>query len=420
MSRESKEIKLRYLRQPALVAALALIGAGNLVIPATDNAIIANYLFIALVFVLGALACQIPLVLLRSRFVPLVVLLAASYIPGFLVGPLNDYGLIKMLGMVIAIILLLAPTVFRDPARSVFLLLVFLGCISLAMCFTLLLAGVQGNVGRTQIQGLNPISTARATAFLPVLALSAVAYYGPRIRRWRVLLISATLLGLYATLVTGSRGPIVSALVAFIALLPVLYKAGKINGSLFGALAALGVTMTALVDRLSIPGLDRVVSADASGRDVLYSESFRIIADEPLGIGWGNLADVIYLPGQTDLGRLYSHNVFLEAGAEGGWFALLATLAVVVVALRSSYKHAINGHAGTPLIYAGLVFSLANAQFSSDIVGNRLLWLFLGLSLSVGAALRNKGQPQSIAMGKGRPFVTETVGPLLPPKRVPQ
>jgi O-antigen ligase len=403
MGIESKDIQLRAVRQPVLVVALALLGVGNLVIPATGNTIIANYLLFVIVAIAVIVAYRIPRILRNFRFVPLILVLAGSYVPGFLVSPLNDYGMIKLFGVGIAIVLLIAPTVFVDPSRSIVLLLVLLGVIAFAMCLALLLVGVQGNVGRTHIQGLNPIATARVTALLPVVALSAVAYYWSSIARWRVALFGVAVLGAFATVVTGSRGPIVSALVALIFLLPVLYRAGKMNGRLFWALAAFGAAMVLVFGRFSIPGLDRVLSADTAGRDLLYSESLRILAENPRGIGWGNLADQIQFPSQAIEGRLYSHNVFLEIGVEGGWIALLATLAVVAVALRVAYKHAINGNAGTPLVYAALVFNLANAQFSSDIVGNRLLWLFLGLALGIGAILKDAGPSTVETDAKGMP-----------------
>jgi O-antigen ligase len=131
-------------------------------------------------------------------------------------------------------------------------------------------------------------------------------------------------------------------------------------------------------------GLDRLESGVDSGRSDLYAQTWDIIREQPIvGIGWGNFPLYIFDYASDD-GTLYPHNILLEVWMEGGILALLGFLVLSFFALIRAYRAALD-RAWSSALFGLLVYALINALFSSDIVGNRLMWILIIVAVLTGA-----------------------------------
>jgi O-antigen ligase len=149
------------------------------------------------------------------------------------------------------------------------------------------------------------------------------------------------------------------------------------------ALAAAAFFVLRLLVGDGSSGLDRILDGSDSGRSSIYADTVSLIIAHPLGIGWGNLA--AYLPQYVPVGSdtLYPHNLFLEMAVEGGWFALVMTVLLVATALVGALIAVRLSNSLWPLVLLGvLAYNIMNSQVSSDVVGNRMMWLYLGFALA--------------------------------------
>ncbi|MGP5124091.1 O-antigen ligase family protein [Glutamicibacter ardleyensis] len=369
-------------KQPILVFSILLVGIGNLVVPESLNStFFGNYLIVFLGIIAAILVFRVGSVIENGWYIPFATFLFLGFIPGFMVTEISSYGEVKLLAFLIAILLVVAPSAIQYPNQSFGLLFNILIACSVLFSILLLFNGIQGNLGRDQIEGLNPIGIARVTAISSVLTLSLLIsnWRLSTNSRWLLLLISG--IGLFATIATGSRGPLVAAGVALALLGLVLVFLRRIKIIVLPIAAIFVLILLFLVQKTDARGFARILNADDSGRNELYSESLSLALSKPLGIGWGNLSDYISFPNQAIQGRLYSHNILLETAVEGGWIAFLAFVTLLFVAVINQCRAISIGITGAPLIFSMLIYLAINAMVSSDIVGNRLLWLFIGLSL---------------------------------------
>lgn len=227
-------------------------------------------------------------------------------------------------------------------------------------------------LGRRTPENVNAIGAGRAIGAALVLTICFVAARrGVRRIRYSIAASGPLLVGL---LLAGSRGPVLGVLAAAAALvwmLPSWRRGAKVV--ITGALAAAGYLAHS---QLAESGSRLAGSAD-SGRGVLYSGALRVGAEHPLGIGWGNLFNYME-PSliSVDQGyNQYPHNVLLEFFVEAGWASAGLLLLFLVLVLRRAMviRHSWEGLALSCLA----VFSVASALLSSDIVGNRLMWVSL-------------------------------------------
>ena len=79
-------------------------------------------------------------------------------------------------------------------------------------------------------------------------------------------------------------------------------------------------------------------------------------------------------------GDAYAHNLFAEAFAEGGLFALIGVLVVGIVAILRLQR--LSGDPYDAALLGTLLFWVLNAQVSSDVVGNRFMWISIVCALS--------------------------------------
>lgn len=364
--------------QHVFVLCLVSVGIGNIAFPPSIPIFSGLYLPVCLFLVLGSFIFNARRVGTQLQYMLVVLLVFASFLPGFLVTTLNPYGQTKLLAVIIALILIVAPSISRDlPANIDFVLRAIL-FISIGTSVSLLLIGEPDVAGRITLWGLNPISTGRVTGLSVVILCAMFVTQWRRLAPYWLGVIVIPIAAL-ATFQSGSRGPILAIMVSVAAVLLVAGPARTFIQRVL-VLSFLGVGSLLLFSSSALENT-RLTTADANGRDLLFRTAFDAIVANPVGIGWGNF--YLELPNfsRVDAYTLYPHNIFLEIGVEGGWFALAMFGVLIILSIRNLMLGVRAGNKTAVVILAILIFTLVNASLSSDFVGNRLLWLSIGLSL---------------------------------------
>lgn len=305
-----------------------------------------------------------------------LVLVAALWASFALVVPYSVdsvYGAQKVRDLFTIALLAVAGGVLllrTDRARQVWLgLVVGLGFVVAAAAY-LLPGATVAETGRVAVEGGSAISTGRAAGAAAVVLIALVL--GRARQRWVLLATSAGLL--LTVLASGSRGPLLSAAIAVVAVAIIPARQRWVRVVLLGALVGMAYYLVAH----STYSSDRFADAGLSGENRLrfWQTTWEQAQAHPLGLGWGGLQPYI-------LGRTYPHNIVLEAAGEGGLLAAGLLVAVLVVAVWAQAKAA-RASAVEMAMLGLLVFLLVNAMVSSDLSGNRGLWVMVGAALVSG------------------------------------
>ncbi|BAK37452.1 hypothetical protein MLP_44380 [Microlunatus phosphovorus NM-1] len=384
-------------RQTLLCLALVVTGLGNLVMPATvDQFLPINY--IALTSFILALAIMVHLRRVAEHVVrtPSLVVFVALTIPGMVAAPLNQYGTTKTVAIALALIMILAASAFRDPRRSTLMTIALIYVLGLLTAAALMLFGQYNIYGRLSLFELNPIGIGRVCALVPIISVGWLLLGRTRSLLRSGLHVAALLLALSAAVATGSRGPLVAAIagVGVIALVAMRHRGSRVWAIIL--VGGIVVSVSYVVEHLPrFPGLQRLELASDSGRVDLIQQSLAAFMTHPMGVGWGNLGQYVVGFSRPDRYTFYPHNILIEMAVEGGVLAISGFLLLLITAfirvLRSTAR-AIDRRLADcedgpedliapALVLALLTASVVNAQFSSDIVGNRLLWVMIGLAL---------------------------------------
>lgn len=125
----------------------------------------------------------------------------------------------------------------------------------------------------------------------------------------------------------------------------------------------------------------------SSGRDVIYSQAFISIKDEPL-FGFGLMGDRKVLGG-------YSHNIFLELLLSYGlFFGSILSLCIVVGYFKSMFNEK------TARINVLVVFGFVQLLFSGSYAHNGSFWVALGIVFFVFGEKKSKGEDYENSMAK--------------------
>ncbi|TFV96959.1 O-antigen ligase family protein [Leifsonia flava] len=369
---------------------LVTIGLGNLVLPVELQSVGGiDYLLGSLMLVAVLLLFRLRLILKQIRHPALMLLFAATLVPGLVATEPNAYGTQKMLGFGIAFVLLIAPAAFADYQKCVRFMVACVSVLSVGFSLLVLFGSVASSSGRLSVLGMNPIGIARVTALFAIVGVVLLVVGARPVHR--ILIVLGIVASLVATITTGSRGPLLGVVIAAVLSLMAVASRRRLRPFALVVLAvALGLGYYWLQASANI-GFQRVLVGDDSGRGPLYQLATELAWQRPGGIGWGNFA--FYAPSWVEPGSvtLYPHNIELEFWLEGGIVALIGLLMLVGTASVCSFRSYREGGTALQLIvFALIVFTVANAQFSSDIVGNRFLWLALGLAFAGHVRLKER------------------------------
>lgn len=361
-------------------------------------------------------------VLLRRRLAleqswsPLLIGFALFTPALFATSLANSYSLTKTRALfTLCFLAAAAPMVLlRSEPRQVGFVRM-LGAFSVLISAWLLIGGAVGGVGRggLQVEDANPIAIGRMACLGSVVfALTVLRARG----RPRLLSLAGFVVCTVAAVATGSRGPLAAAVIA-VALVFVLTGSGRstlvsiLTGSnrstlvsiLTGSrlswprrvmtMAVLAVGAWLVVTQFALKSaLDRIFTAGGGASDVvrvrLATESLNIAWNNWGGVGWGDLGDYLSSAARTvSQGSVqYPHNVIIEALVEGGVFGLLGLLMMLWVSWRRLQTNAVslNGQ-----IMLGLwILALGSALTSGDLIGNRLMWMMVGVGLALPSAAK--------------------------------
>lgn len=329
-----------------------------------------------------------PLRLDRAVLGPLLVLVV-GFLPGAVLSSGSGYGPTKVTTLIFvllpamcsAILLLDSPEARRRWVWAQVLIGLAVAVAALEFNHTSVL-----EPGRFTLAAVDTISFARLVG-VAVVALLLIGL-GSRRHSWWALPLAA---GNGMVLVhVGSRGPLLSVLLTVL----LVVVAGRCFAGRRVVLVAvvLAAMVAAYVYALADGGSGgrRIIESLQSGlsddtRVGLFSDAIRLGFAHPLGIGWGDFAQDSRAGRliANDQGVAYAHNVFAETFTEGGVLALMAFLIVVVVALTR--LHRLSSDPQEAAVLGVLVYWLLNAQISSDVVGNRFMWLSLACGLAAYA-----------------------------------
>jgi hypothetical protein len=246
-----------------------------------------------------------------------------------------------------------------------------------------------GASDRLAIDGSTTIAAGRAAGVAVVVICAAMLSRAAPL----MATVPATVLLCWTMLYSGSRGPVLGAVIAvcFVAIMRPGSGADRIRRCL-AAIAITAVVGAVLYELLgSSFAFNRVAtfltgaaSMDGSieARSLLYTETAKLIPHQPWGIGWGNA--LYHLPAGIVLSSgdiQYSHNVVLEITAEAGWLAGIAFVLFVALSLVRLVRTS-----GTPvgsMLLGVAVFFLVNALSSGDVNANRTMFASLAVAWAI-------------------------------------
>ena len=379
------------------------IAVGNLALPETlKSGFLLDYLTVALGIIIVFALFRLMALYERIGSVLVILFYLASLIPGMIIASGSPYSQAKLQALAIAGIVLITPLCLRvDKTRTFAVLVIGMGLFSVLYSVLLPELGVSSDTGRVSAFGLNPIGVARLTAAGTVIAFAVLMT-----RRLGTLWTNALALGVFAlcsvaSIATGSRGPVVAALVSCAVMLIALVASRRLSVWWLMALVVAAVLVIDLLSTAGSLGLDRILDGTDSGRSSIYSDTLSLILAHPAGIGWGNLPD--YLPQYVQVGSniLYPHNLFLEVAVEGGWLAFLTTVLLTIVVFVGAWRSSQKSTSIWPLlVLSALTYSFVNAQFSSDIVGNRMMWVLMGFAVAFAPQKRTSAHSRTGSSGR--------------------
>jgi hypothetical protein len=187
-------------------------------------------------------------------------------------------------------------------------------------------------------------------------------------------------------LASGSRGPLIAAVIAFLAAVLAVPGRRRLMSTMW-ILAAAGIALFYGFQSAPIYAQARIASLLAgqldTSRETLYAIAWSSIHAHPMGLGWGGFASLT--------GTASPHNLVLELLCEGGvLFGSMFIIWLLVIAIRTR-RAAVNYLAVTA--FAILVLNLSEAVIGgTDLRDGRYLFLAVGLAIATVALVRN-GSP---------------------------
>lgn len=259
---------------------------------------------------------------------------------------------------------------------------------------------------RVSILGANPIAVA---SFLAIACgMMIVLMVRSNLKNWSFYLPILTLL-LVGLIMTGSRGPIMSLILGSILYLVLFEKEYRKRFFLFGIVLVflLIVIMQVLPENFTTRYLnyttgDLVIQREGVKRvstiamrlqywELSISEWLRNIKTILVGVGSGGFSSFYILRDY----KFYPHNMFVEVLLELGIIGLSVLLLFWYKISRILFylKKIENISIVSAMWVVAAIIRFLGAQFSGDISGNRVVWMFAAIALTtVYTELKNNGQ----------------------------
>ena len=330
-------------------------------------------------------------------------LLGISYI--YTVSP--DYGFRKILRFnTFAITMFMTPLlIIKTPADSkrllsyfYFLLVIIIGIMLFQFIYFLKwgdFAIVLAYWNRISIPGANPIQVSRYLAIGAAMMIALLIRNKPSQSLHHFAILFVILLSI---ILSGSRGPLVSIIIGSI-VYAILYER-KHSSRIFGyGILAIGTIITlllvlpeSLTQRFFDISQGSVIMTQQGVRRIstiatryeFWSMSieawFSSITSFFIGLGAGGFSSLFIWRDW----HWYPHNLFFEIIAELGLIGLVIGVLFIIKSYQIINKGIQRGSFTdhSALWVAGTVVMFIAAQFSGDINDNRILWMFIGISIA--------------------------------------
>jgi O-antigen ligase len=331
------------------------------------------------------------------------LLLGISYI--YTVSP--DYGFRKILRFnTFAVTMFISPLlIIKSPADSkrllsyfYFLLVIIIGIMLLQFVYFLKwgdFAIVLAYWNRISIPGANPIQVSRFLAIGAAMMIALLIRNKPSQSLHYFAILFVILLSI---ILSGSRGPLVSIIIGSI-VYAILYER-KHSSRIFGyGILAIGTIITlllllpeSLTQRFFDISQGSVIMTQQGVRRIstiatrfeFWSMSlqawFSSITSFFIGLGAGSFSSLFIWRDW----RWYPHNLIFEIIAELGLIGLVIGVLFIIKSYQIINKGIQRGSFTdhSALWVAGTVVMFIAAQFSGDINDNRILWMFIGISIA--------------------------------------
>jgi len=331
------------------------------------------------------------------------LLLGISYI--YTVSP--DYGFRKILRFnTFAVTMFISPLlIIKSPADSkrllsyfYFLLVIIIGIMLLQFVYFLKwgdFAIVLAYWNRISIPGANPIQVSRYLAIGAAMMIALLIRNKPSQSLHYFAILFVILLSI---ILSGSRGPLVSIIIGSI-VYAILYER-KHSSRIFGyGILAIGTIITlllllpeSLTQRFFDISQGSVIMTQQGVRRIstiatrfeFWSMSlqawFSSITSFFIGLGAGSFSSLFIWRDW----RWYPHNLIFEIIAELGLIGLVIGVLFIIKSYQIINKGIQRGSFTdhSALWVAGTVVMFIAAQFSGDINDNRILWMFIGISIA--------------------------------------
>ena len=331
------------------------------------------------------------------------LLLGISYI--YTASP--DYGFRKILRFnTFAVTIFISPLlIIKSPADSkrllsyfYFLLVIIIGFMLLQFVYFLKwgdFAIVLAYWNRISIPGANPIQVSRYLAIGAAMMIALLIRNKPSQSLHYFAILFVILLSI---ILSGSRGPLVSIIIGSI-VYAILYER-KHSSRIFGyGILAIGTIITlllllpeSLTQRFFDISQGSVIMTQQGVRRIstiatrfeFWSMSlqawFSSITSFFIGLGAGSFSSLFIWRDW----RWYPHNLFFEIIVELGLIGLVIGILFIIKSYQIINKGIQRGSFTdhSALWVAGTVVMFIAAQFSGDINDNRILWMFIGISIA--------------------------------------
>jgi hypothetical protein len=318
-----------------------------------------------------------------------------------------DYGFRKILRFnTFAVTMFISPLlIIKSPADSkrllsyfYFLLVIIIGIMLLQFVYFLKwgdFAIVLAYWNRISIPGANPIQVSRYLAIGAAMMIALLIRNRPSQSLHYFAILFVILLSI---ILSGSRGPLVSIIIGSI-VYAILYER-KNSSRIFGyGILAIGTIITlllvlpeSLTQRFFDISQGSVIMTQQGVRRIstiatryeFWSMSiqawFSSITSFFIGLGAGGFSSLFIWRDW----HWYPHNLFFEIIAELGLIGLVIGVLFIIKSYQIINKGIQRGSFTdhSALWVAGTVVMFIAAQFSGDINDNRILWMFIGISIA--------------------------------------
>ena len=318
-----------------------------------------------------------------------------------------DYGFRKILRFnTFAVTMFITPLlIIKSPADSkrllsyfYFLLVIIIGIMLLQFVYFLKwgdFAIVLAYWNRISIPGANPIQVSRYLAIGAAMMIALLIRNRPSRSLHYFAILFVILLSI---ILSGSRGPLVSIIIGSI-VYAILYER-KHSSRIFGyGILAIGTIITLLLvlpESLTQRFFDisqgsvimtqqgvRRISTIATRYEFWFMSIeawFSSITSFFIGLGAGGFSSLFIWRDW----HWYPHNLFFEIIAELGLIGLVIGVLFIIKSYQIINKGIQRGSFTdhSALWVAGTIVMFIAAQFSGDINDNRILWMFIGISIA--------------------------------------